>query len=199
MNPHVSCLSEEDIGSMNPKSTVASSISCADLYIDVQQHPGLDAFTDPAQGDDRSAHDFILNIYDERTRNRAERGLGMNIACARQHRSFYFSVALSGSRARLIRWDRAGMIVSESVDLHHDAQPICEFLWRYAHASQSQRGHDPTVQPATKEEEKLFRESIKRHVKSQLGLRDQTTLAAAMAKHLPARNCGCCYHSQQQF
>ncbi|KAL6305365.1 hypothetical protein BKA93DRAFT_927880 [Sparassis latifolia] len=188
MTPHVSCFSEEVIDMANLKSTVTSSLAYADLYIEVQQHPGLDPFSDPAPGDGRPSHHFFLITDNEGIRERAEQGLGRNVACvteacARQHRSCYFSVALSGSRVRLIRWDRAGAIASESVDLHNNARPICEFLWRYAHASQSQRGHDPTVQSVTKEEEKLFSESIKRHVESQLGFSDQTSLIAAMAEH----------------
>ncbi|KAL6309331.1 hypothetical protein BKA93DRAFT_759621 [Sparassis latifolia] len=185
MVPHISCFSEQVVGLAQQRLAVASH---ADLYIEVQPQSELDAFTDPACDADRSSHSFFLNIDEKRTRQRAERSLGRNIACAtevcaRQHRSFYFSLALSGSRARLIRWDRAGAIISESIDLHCDAEPICEFLWRYAHASQSQRGYDTTVQPATKVEERLFKESITRMVRFQLNLSSRTSLAAAVEEH----------------
>ncbi|GBE89666.1 predicted protein [Sparassis crispa] len=193
MVPHVSGLSEEVIDLVKPKSTIHNCLGYTDLYVEVQPSSGLDAFTDPTLGRNRSSHNFIPNVDGERIRTRADRGLGRNIACAteacaHQHRSFYFSVSLSGSRARLIRWDRAGMIVSESFDLRYNAEFLCTFLWRYAHASYSQRGYDPTVQPATKEEEKLFKESIRDHVKFQLDLSKRTSLVAAMEEHYQPGN-----------
>ncbi|GBE84757.1 hypothetical protein SCP_0607370 [Sparassis crispa] len=132
MAPHISCLSERVVDSVQ-QTSVASYLAYTDLHVEVQPQSVLDAFTDPTPDAERSSHNFFLNISEKRTRQRAERGLGRHVACAteacaRQHRSFYFSIALSGSHARLIRWDRAGAVVSESIDLHSDAEPICEFL-----------------------------------------------------------------------
>ncbi|GBE84618.1 hypothetical protein SCP_0605970 [Sparassis crispa] len=181
MNAHVCCYSQD----LNDSHS--DPLGGADLYIDVQRYPSLDPFTDPTPENDRRSHEFVINVGDDRTRKHAEEALGRNVACAtevcaRQHRAFYFSISLAGSRARLIRWDRCGAIVSESFDIRAQPGPLCEFLWRYAHASKSQRGYDVSVEPATREEEELFRESIKRHVKLQLDL-DEEDLVAAMEEH----------------
>ncbi|KAL6305549.1 hypothetical protein BKA93DRAFT_749076 [Sparassis latifolia] len=183
-NAHVCCYSE-DVNDAH--LALVASLGCADLHIEVQRHPTFDPFTDPAPDADRSSHNFTLNTVDDRTHKHAEEALGRNVvcvieACARQHRAFYFSISLAGSRARLIRWDRCGAIVSESFDIRAQPEPLCEFLWRYAHASKSQRGYDVSVEPATRDEEELFRESIKCHVKLQLDL-DGEDLVAAMEEH----------------
>ncbi|KAI0757382.1 hypothetical protein C8Q80DRAFT_1265315 [Daedaleopsis nitida] len=36
---------------------------------------------------------------------------------ARQYRAFLLSVSMVGSRARLLRWDRSGYIITESFDI----------------------------------------------------------------------------------
>ncbi|KAL6302063.1 hypothetical protein BKA93DRAFT_880890 [Sparassis latifolia] len=62
-------------------------------------------------------------------------------------------------------------------------EPLCEFLWRYAHASIPLRGYDPTVEPANPNEEDLFKRAIERHVKLQLGLSDGKAVAIALEEH----------------
>ncbi|KAL6302057.1 hypothetical protein BKA93DRAFT_794274 [Sparassis latifolia] len=184
MNAHVSCYSQ-DINDSH--LTSAGPLGCADLYIDVQRHPGLDPFTDPGPEDDRSEHAFFQTPGDHRARKEAEEAFGRNVACAteacsRQHRAFYFSISLAGSRARFLRWDRCGVIASESFDIRVQPEHLCEFLWRYAHASSSQRGYDVSVEAATREEEELFRDCIERHVKFQLDPDDEE-LVVAMEEH----------------
>ncbi|GBE84617.1 predicted protein [Sparassis crispa] len=184
MNAHVCCYSQD----LNDSHfTSAGPLGCADLYIDVQRHPGLDPFTDPGPEDDRSEHAFFQIPGDHRAHKEAEEAFGRNVACAteacsRQHRTFYFSISLAGSRARFLRWDRCGVIASESFDVRAQPEHLCEFLWRYAHASNSQRGYDVSVELATTGEEELFRDSIKRHVKFQLDPNDEE-LVAAMDEH----------------
>ncbi|KAI0628954.1 hypothetical protein C8Q77DRAFT_1066547 [Trametes polyzona] len=67
-----------------------------------------------------------------------------------QHRTHQFSLILFGTMARLARWDRAGVIFSESFDYVKDPTNIARFLWRYVRMTPEQQGHDTTatkVQP----------------------------------------------------
>ena len=85
---------------------------------------------------------------------------------ARQPRTFLFTVALSGSRARLLRWDRAGGVATEAFDLREQPGLLCEFLWRFAQLSDAGRGHDPSVAAAAPEDEARFRAAIEHHLRS---------------------------------
>ncbi|GBE84586.1 hypothetical protein BKA93DRAFT_428387 [Sparassis latifolia] len=180
VKPDVVCYSTEIVDSVETNKTTHEPIgdlSFADLYIEVKGRPEQDYFTDPPPNSDPAAHKFVLNIASERKLDRAKHDLGQNIAYAvdafaRQFRTSYFSVSLSGTLARLIRWDRGGIMVSESFDLHKKPQALCEFLWRYAHASGAERGYDCTVEHATEEEEALFEKCITGHVQLQLDLED---------------------------
>ncbi|KAJ3478012.1 hypothetical protein NLI96_g10059 [Meripilus lineatus] len=79
-------------------------------------------------------------------------------ACARQHRQSYFSILICQHRARFIRWDRSGAVVSEDFDCssRKGIALMGKFLWRFTHASPSSRGWDPTVVASTPEDEVAF-------------------------------------------
>lgn len=67
-----------------------------------------------------------------------------------QFRFFTFSILHMKTHARLIRWDRAGAVVSEAFqvkDGSHDC--LAEFIWRYSHMNRAQRGFDDSVSLAT--------------------------------------------------
>ena len=62
---------------------------------------------------------------------------------ATQFRTHIFSVLLFRKSARLMRWDRAGLIVSKRIPL--ETSDLVDFFWRFSEASLKNRGHDPTV------------------------------------------------------
>ena len=64
---------------------------------------------------------------------------------AAQFRTHVFSILLFRESARLMRWDRAGVIVSERIRL--DKSELTQFFWRFNDANATERGHDPTVTP----------------------------------------------------
>ncbi|KAF7790390.1 hypothetical protein EIP86_001345 [Pleurotus ostreatoroseus] len=72
----------------------------------------------------------------------------------RQHREFLFSVHITDTHVRLIRWDRAGAVVSSGIDLHIMARQFLDFIsrLRVVTMTPAERGHDPTVQLATSEQ-----------------------------------------------
>ncbi|KAI0948918.1 hypothetical protein AcW1_008660 [Taiwanofungus camphoratus] len=167
--------------------TPCTPLGLAELYIEVKPTPEQDFFSDPSPGDDRASHQFILNFSDEDELEKATEDFGQSVAhaaeiLARQHRLFLFSISLSGSCARLIRWDRAGAIATEAFDLHDRPELLCEFLWRFSHSSDADRGYDTTVEQVGPEEERNFKEVITSHVKEQLGL-EGTVLSRAVREH----------------
>ncbi|PIL30491.1 hypothetical protein GSI_07191 [Ganoderma sinense ZZ0214-1] len=194
MKPHICCYTPENaavVERSDPESRV--EFGYVELFIDIQPDKALDFFVDPPSDSEpasRVPHDFLKYPYDEVGRRVIDliTTLGQHLAyaaevLARQPRTFVFTVALSGSRARLLRWDRAGGVATETFDLREQPDLLCEFLWRFSQTTCAGRGHDPSVQPATEDEEKLFREIIERHARSQLDKDDEQALKNAVAKH----------------
>ncbi|GJE92009.1 hypothetical protein PsYK624_081620 [Phanerochaete sordida] len=83
----------------------------------------------------------------------------------RQHRTVLFQLVIVCSRARFIRWDRAGAIVSERFDYVQESELLANFLWRLSSMSDVQRGWDPAVNRASKREATLFREAVSAFVR----------------------------------
>ncbi|OBZ71289.1 hypothetical protein A0H81_08716 [Grifola frondosa] len=191
MKPHVCCYASKHLETVR-SADIASRIDLgyAELFIEVKPTPEQDFFTDPpptADAEARKSHQFILNIDDVDLRPVAEQALGQHIfyateICARQHRSFCFSISLSGSCARIIRWDRAGGIATESFDIRKQPGLLCEFLWRFAQLSDADRGFDSTVDLASETEEKMFLAAITQHVKLQLDV-EGDELKKAVGEH----------------
>ena len=194
MKPHICCYTPENatlVDCSDPESRV--EFGYAELFVDIQPDPALDFFVDPPSDSEpaaRASHDFL-----QWSRNKDGEPvvdlivtLGQHLAyaaevCARQPRTFVFTVALSGSRARLLRWDRAGGVATEAFDLREQSDLLCEFLWRFSQTTCAGRGHDTSVQPATEEEEHLFRGVVERYAHSQLDSDDNEVLKNAVAEH----------------
>ena len=162
-----------------------------EFFIEVKGRESDDVFQDPAAEADRSKHEFIPNRKDRRTRQT----LGQITSyaaelCARQHRSHCFSISICAYYARLIRWDRAGAIVSERFNFVRNPEWLCSFFWRYSRASDLQRGFDLTIVKASKEEEDTFKRVVEAHVKEQRQLKDgdaQLLKAAVNVHYEPGR------------
>ncbi|KAF9474265.1 hypothetical protein BDN70DRAFT_997160 [Pholiota conissans] len=87
----------------------------------------------------------------------------------RQNRNFLFSIFMTPTKARFLRWDRAGVIVTEAFEYRQRPEILCSFLWNFGCMTLDQRGTDTTVQLATPEEETIFIDAVKAHIRSQLG------------------------------
>ncbi|KAH9932228.1 uncharacterized protein B0H18DRAFT_987167 [Fomitopsis serialis] len=70
----------------------------------------------------------------------------------RQHRLHVFALFIYKGQARVVRWDRAGAIVSTPIDFAEDPSLLHLVIWRYASMNQEQRGFDPSVVLATEED-----------------------------------------------
>ncbi|PBK74117.1 hypothetical protein ARMSODRAFT_1081098 [Armillaria solidipes] len=129
------------------------------------------------------------HITDEKTKEHAIAGFGQASffaaqMCANQFRDFAFSISLTDETARLLRWDRSGVIFSEAIHYRENPEPLCRFLWRFGNANSLQRGADMSVHKRiTEAEEALFRDTVKAHVKLQLGLTDEKEVNKEMEKH----------------
>ncbi|PIL32477.1 hypothetical protein GSI_05180 [Ganoderma sinense ZZ0214-1] len=62
-----------------------------------------------------------------------------------QHRVALFMLVVVGTRARFVRWDRSGTIVTRSFDYVQDWEFFCDILWRISLCSDAQLGLDPTA------------------------------------------------------
>ncbi|KAI9059514.1 hypothetical protein FKP32DRAFT_1579762 [Trametes sanguinea] len=142
----------------------------AATFIEVKYPESKDCWCDPGKGTNRDTWCFALGGFSplDPAYETAEETLGQNAAYAielfaRQHRSFIFSVFICGEHVRFIRWDRAGLIVSQACNYVLYPRYLCEFFWRFAHLSDAQRGFDLSVRPATKDEEKYFEQAVTQH------------------------------------
>ena len=191
MRPHICCYATHNAGAVasaradNPSSR--AEFGYAELFIEVKADPSHDFFVDRPDGVDRPKHDFFASSDDASFNRRRDRAWGQHICYvtevfARQYRVKFFTISMSGSRARFLRWDRSGCIVSESFDVRDNPEVLCEFLWRFSQTTSEVRGHDQTVVVALPQEEVLFRETLRRYVGYQLGL-DGSQLDHAMREH----------------
>ncbi|OCB91436.1 hypothetical protein A7U60_g1314 [Sanghuangporus baumii] len=180
------------------KSGFKPSLGSAELFALVRKSG--DPFCDSHSHDrySKSIHKSFFAYENHRyqqqsdfdTGKEEERNLGrsvgcISIACSGQHRVFYFAMLIFGTRARFLRWDRAGGIATASFDYRQRPDLLCEFLWRFHHANPVQRGYDPTVIVASRAEEELFRTCVRRHVALQLSFSDTDSeeLDEALALH----------------
>ncbi|KAI0662101.1 hypothetical protein C8Q70DRAFT_910234, partial [Cubamyces menziesii] len=189
LKPDVLCYASEHV----PRVRVNDSHSRADMgfasfFIEIKREPLQDFFQDPPAhwGSSRGAQ--LLKLGDAKWDTLQY--FGQNIAyaaelCVRQYRHCCFSISISGCWARLMRWDRSGLVVTRTFDLHHEPEILCEFLWRYAHMSEAERGMDLSVEVASEAEEAKFRDSIREHVALQLELHDRRLEPAVLEHYQP--------------
>ena len=79
---------------------------------------------------------------------------------AYQHRLFAFSLVICGKVARFIRWDREGAVVSAGIDCSQRQDLVIEFLQRFNHLTDDQRGLDSTAVTPTPEEVEMFESAV---------------------------------------
>ncbi|PBK76534.1 hypothetical protein ARMSODRAFT_229935 [Armillaria solidipes] len=104
-----------------------------------------------------------------------------------QFRDFTFSVSMTPHTARLLRWDRSGVIVSRAINYRRNPRQLCLFLWRFGNATDAQRGIDVDVHKATGEQEALFKRLIKEHVILQENLaEDSEVVSDRLGRHYEA-------------
>ena len=69
-----------------------------------------------------------------------------------QHRDFYYTVYVWQNYARLMRWDRAGIVLSEPFDWVKERKPLLTFMYAFAMATPQAQGYSSHAQRATDDE-----------------------------------------------
>ena len=195
MTPHICCFAEDNLQRVREADKASrAELGYAELFIEVKAGRSDDVYHDPppdVDTEDRTWHNLaeVYKYVDDvpKAEQKANKALGQHVAYvaevfSRQFRIFLFTVSISGSHARLLRWDRSGCVVSESFDLHEHPELLCEFLWRFSQASDAGRGHDITVSDALPQEEAMFHTLITAETRLQLGVEGKE-LADAVARH----------------
>ncbi|THH30018.1 hypothetical protein EUX98_g4181 [Antrodiella citrinella] len=63
----------------------------------------------------------------------------------RQHRAFVFTLYIHLTSARLMRFDRSGVVMSLPIDLKTEPEKLYEFFYRLRNATDAELGYDPTA------------------------------------------------------
>ena len=154
------------------------------MFVEVKTSDKLDPFTDPSPGDNTPGYRFTIDTAEEYKDDKEARNrvsvLGQNAGYARliqtrQFRNCVYSVSIAGSTARLLRWDRSGVVVTKSFDYKSNPGILASFVWLFSVATRRVHGFDPLAISVDSEPDRLsFVGAIRRHVKEQLPeLRDE--------------------------
>ncbi|KAI0712052.1 hypothetical protein C8Q76DRAFT_476353 [Earliella scabrosa] len=185
LKPDICCYSIESLAAVQVEGSsrrysARTVMRLAALFFEIKRNKKLDFFRDPPSNispSERGKWEFVLHPDVLKTyaheHSTAQEAFGQHVAyatelCARQHRRCCYSISLSGTTARLIRWDRAGAIVSTAFDIVTSPTILCKFLWCFGHAGLAEQGYDATVTPALMEEKEIFAKAIRQHVYHQL-------------------------------
>ncbi|KAI0629910.1 hypothetical protein C8Q77DRAFT_275036 [Trametes polyzona] len=168
-----------------------TDMGLAATFIEVKPKESDDCFKDPPddiEPEERAKWKFAFYKLTGKELTKHQEILGQNGAYAaeikmRQHREFLYSISMSGLTVRLIRWDRAGAIVSASFHIHENPEYLCKFLWCFAHMTDIQRGYDLTVEQAPLAQEELFKTCIKEHVDVQMSHAHEADRRRAVFDH----------------
>ncbi|KAI0350363.1 hypothetical protein OH77DRAFT_1489248 [Trametes cingulata] len=197
--PDICCYADEHLPTVDANKGDLQSrtdMGLAASFFEVKLRDSDDLFYDPPSDDDdvdRKTWPFVLGRFTTATLPIAQVELGQNTTYAaeigmRQFRHCVYSVFLSGVLARLARWDRAGVIVTQAFDLRRRPELLCRFFWCFSKVSHTERGYDLNVQPATWDDEKLFKRLIAQHVREQLPSASTEERIQLFTRHY-ARNC----------
>ncbi|KAF8645316.1 hypothetical protein AX16_007913 [Volvariella volvacea WC 439] len=84
------------------------------------------------------------------------------VTMAVQFRLHMFSILLCGRYARFIRWDRSSAIVSRRFDFVDNPYIVFDFFKRYGQLTHAQRGFNPDVSLATKDQGVTVRRQLRK-------------------------------------
>jgi hypothetical protein len=139
------------------KASPVTSFQNMELFVEFKHETRYDPFQDNAA----AAAEFTMersSINGDNTRGQCALYAANQLAY--QHRLFAFSLVICGKRARFIRWDREGVVVSAGIDCSTNYDLVIEFLQRFNQMTAEQRGLDPTATPATPEETEAFESAV---------------------------------------
>ncbi|RDX49871.1 hypothetical protein OH76DRAFT_1350143 [Lentinus brumalis] len=188
MKPHICCFASESLQTVRHCDLSSrAELGYAELFFEVMPDPSHDFYTEAISLVATSQSGGIPTTVMELSKARGQHIAYVVEIFARQFREFFFSISMAGSRARLLRWDRSGCIVSDSFDIRTRPEVLCEFLWRFAQVPPAGRGHDITVEPALAEEGAVFEKLVTEATALQLGVKGPTLRQAVLQHYEPGR------------
>jgi hypothetical protein len=155
LKPDITLFSKNNVADEDPDTaSLVTSFLHMELFVELKRDTQYDPFRDPRTGGMEERN----SINGHNTRGQcllyAANQLGY------QHRLFAFSLVICGKKARFIRWDREGVVVSAEIDCSKRHELVIEFLQRFNQLTAEQRGLDPTAVPATPEEIEAFESAV---------------------------------------
>ena len=154
LKPGITLFSKHDEPDSFGDSSVEALFLRMQLFVKLKKHTHHDPFSDLPGG----------GMEEEGTKSGHETREQCFLYAANQlgyqHRLFAFSLVICGKRARFIRWDREGAVVSAGIDCLRDPDLVIEFLRRFNQLTDEQRGLDPTATPATPEQVEMFDSAV---------------------------------------
>lgn len=165
-------------GGRNQSSSYVARMGLVYMFVEIKKSPAQDIFTDPPLKPDSSPnYPFTIDTQSRRKDDQDRiSALGQNAHYAHvvqtlQFRTCVFSLTISGKTARILRWDRSGVLVTRSFDYKASPKTLIDFVWRFVNATPIQQGFDTTANSAdSSDDSDAFREAIASHVQLQLAL-----------------------------
>ena len=157
LKPDITFFSKNDATGLHEYSDTVPPVTSffhMELFVELKFDTQCDPFRDLSK-DEMEERDTI-NGHD----TRGQCLLYAANQLAYQHRLFAFSLVICGKKARFIRWDREGVIVSAGIDCSQRHDLVIEFLQRFNQMTAEQRGLDPTAVLATPEEIEMFESAV---------------------------------------
>ena len=157
LKPDITFFSKNDTADFREdpeKVSVVTSFLRMELFVELKHDTQYDPFRDLANGEMEERD----SINGDNTRGQCLLYAANQLAY--QHRLFAFSLVICGKKARFIRWDREGVVVSAAIDCSQCQDLVIEFLQRFNQLTAEQRGLDPTAIPATPEEIGTFEAAV---------------------------------------
>ncbi len=119
----------------------------AEFFIEFKSQTRYDPFQlppAPVEGGDPQVEHFLSRLTGDPVNVLGQLGTYAAVHIDSQHRTHSFLVLIVGKYARLMRWDRCGMVFTEPI--YYDAQPeLLEFFEAYDRASLDVRGHNSII------------------------------------------------------
>ncbi|KAI0297791.1 hypothetical protein B0F90DRAFT_1669320 [Multifurca ochricompacta] len=160
LKPDISVYSGNGIGPDNPNSLDWRAV---DLWIE-NKGERSDIFRTHAEM--KKAEEHVESHI--RWTNSAYKICGQLLAYASalhrsQFRFFSFSVIIFSESARLLRWDRSGVIYTDAFKWATQPDTLFEFFWRFNFLSDVDRGYDTTVTPVPDDDAEVALSKLKTH------------------------------------
>ncbi|TFY66858.1 hypothetical protein EVG20_g4238 [Dentipellis fragilis] len=152
MKPDISVIPRHrDADALPSDSESDTNWTNVELFIE-RKRKEEDPFKDPSPKKNRKDFQFLKD-GDAPKESRGQMIAYAGAHFAMQFRAFCFSVCIIGTdKARLIRWDRGGAVVTERFSLVDKWDWLLEFFWRFNYLDSEGRGRDTSVVQATPEE-----------------------------------------------